>query len=88
MKRRRAVKMRSHRTARQMLMVFGTSGLLLGISLVGYCTLRRNGFLIRVGGVYILVSTLLLGIRGVLAHVDEVRHRQQGMTSRNGVQER
>lgn len=67
--------MRSYRKVNQMLLVFGIAGLALGITLVVFFTIKRHMFLIGVGLVYILISLLLLGIRGVLVYLGEINKR-------------
>ena len=69
--------MRSFRQTRQLLLVVGTTGLTLGTGLAVFFLLRRNMMLVRVGIVYILLSAMLLGIRGVLGHLDELNKRRR-----------
>ena len=73
----RKVKMRSYRKPRQMLFVFGTALLALGIGLVGVFTLHRNRQLVWIGTAYLLVALLLLGLRGILAYLDEENKRRR-----------
>lgn len=73
--------MRSYRKAIQMLLVFGTAGMALGVGLVVFYAVKKNIFLVKVGLVYVLVSTLLLGIRGVLLHFDAMNKRRRSENS-------
>jgi len=60
-----------------MLLVFGTAGMALGGGLVIVFLQRSNMLLVRVGVIYMLTAGLLLGIRGVLTHLDEQnKHRR------------
>jgi len=81
-RKRRKVTIRSYRKARQLLLVFGTAGMALGAGLVAVFILKNNMLLVRVGIIYMLVAGLLLGIRGVLAHLDELnKHRRAALRS-------
>lgn len=69
--------MRSYRLARQMLLVVGVTALTLGVGLVVFFLVKKNMMLVRVGVVYILTSMILLSIRGVLTHLDELNKRRR-----------
>lgn len=69
--------MRSYRQVRQVLLAFGMAGLVIGIGLIGYFGFKRNLKLAGVGAVYVLVATLLLGVRGVLTYIGEINHKRR-----------
>ncbi len=64
-------KTRSYRQVRQTLLVFGTTGLILGIGLIAVFTVRQNLRLVIVGAIYVLAASLLMGLRGVFTYLDE-----------------
>ncbi len=76
-RRKRRVKGRSYRQVRQVLLAFGVAGAVLGLVLLAYFGYRRHFPLAAVGGIYLLVACLLLGIRGVLGHLDELRRHNR-----------
>lgn len=69
--------MRSYRQVRQVLLAFGMAGLVMGVGLVGYFGFKRNFKLAGVGAVYVLVSMLLLGVRGVLTYIGEINRQRR-----------
>ncbi len=69
--------MRSYRKAKLFLWAFAMAGLMLGLGMVGWFGLKGNWQLARVGVVYVLVSGVLFGVRGVLAHHDDERKRRR-----------
>lgn len=73
----RKVKMGSYRQVRQVLLAFGMAGLLIGIVLIGLFGFRRNFKLAGIGAVYVLMSMLLLGIRGVLTYLGEINRQRR-----------
>ncbi len=75
--RTRKVKMRSYRQTRQMLLVFGMAGLVMGIGLMAVFGLKKNLLLVGVGAIYVLTAMLLLGIRGVLTYVGEINRQRR-----------
>ncbi len=75
--RTRKSKMRSYRQVRQVLLAFGMAGLIMGIGLIGYFGFKRNFKLAGVGAAYVLVSMLLLGIRGVLTYLGEINRERR-----------
>ncbi len=80
-KKTRKKRMRSYRKAKLFLWAFAMAGLTLGLGLVGWFGLKGNWHLARVGAVYVLVSGVLFGIRGVLAHHDADRKRSRELRS-------
>ena len=68
---------RSYRKAKLFLWAFGSAGLALGLALIAVFGWRRNWHLAGVGVVYVLVAAILLGVRGVLVHVDDERKRRR-----------
>lgn len=77
----RKTKMRSYRQLRQVLLAFGMAGLVMGIGLIVFFGFQRHLKLAGVGVIYMLVSVLILGIRGVLTHIGEI-NRQRRFSSR------
>ena len=76
--RKRRVKWRSHRQVRQVLLAFGVVGAVLGLLLLAYFgILRRQLRLAALGGVYLAGACLLMGVRGVLGHLDELRRHSR-----------
>ncbi len=73
----RKTKMRSYRQVRQVLLAFGMAGLVMGIGLIGFFGFKRNFKLAGVGAMYMLVSMLLLGVRGVLAYMGEINRQRR-----------
>lgn len=73
----RKFKMRSYRQLRQILLAFGTAGLVLGLGLIGFFGFRGNYKLAAVGLIYVLVAGLLLGIRGVLTYISEINRQRR-----------
>lgn len=69
--------MRSYRQVRQVLLAFGMAGLVMGIGLVGFFGFKRNFKLAGVGAIYVLVATLLLGVRGVLTYIGEINRQRR-----------
>ena len=69
--------MRSYRQVRQVLLAFGMAGLVMGIGLIGHFGFKRNWQLTGVGAIYVLVATLLLGIRGVLTYLGEINRQRR-----------
>ncbi len=69
--------MRSYRQVRQVLLAFGMAGLVMGIGLVGVFGFKRNFKLAGVGAIYVLVATLLLGIRGVLTYLGDINRQRR-----------
>jgi len=81
-KKTRRKQMRSYRKAKLFLWAFAMAGLALGIALIGWFGLAGNWHLTRVGVVYVLVSGILFGSRGVLAHHDDERKRRRSLRTR------
>ncbi len=69
--------MRSYRQVRQVLLAFGMAGLIMGIGLVGFFGFKRNLKLAGVGAIYVLVSTFLLGVRGVLTYIGDSNRQRR-----------
>ena len=80
-KKTRKKRMRSYRKAKLFLWAFAMAGLALGVALIGWFGMHGNWHLARVGVVYVLVSGVLFGIRGVLAHHDDERKRRRELRS-------
>jgi fatty acid desaturase len=80
-KKKRKKRMRSYRKAKLFLWAFAMAGLGLGVALIGWFGMRGNWHLARVGVVYVLVSGVLFGVRGVLAHHDDARKRRRELRS-------
>jgi fatty acid desaturase len=79
----RRVAWRSHRRARQVLFAFGLAGLGLGCLLLLLYGYFGQGILLWLGLVYIMVACLLLGVRRILGHLDDLRRwRQQNAEGR------
>jgi len=76
-KRVRKTKMRSYRQLRQVLLAFGMAGLVMGIGLIVFFGFQRHLKLAGVGVIYVLVSVLMLGIRGVLTHIGEINRQRR-----------
>ncbi len=86
--RRRKVRWRSHRQLRQILFAFGLAGATLGVLLCLVFSYGQQFHLVGIGAVYLAASGLLLGIRGVLGHLDELhRHRRENTRSRVPIRE-
>jgi len=80
-KKTRKKKMRSYRKIMQFLWAFGMAGLGLGSILVGWFGLKHQWKLAAWGIVYILVAVILLGIRNILAYLDNERKRKRHVYS-------
>lgn len=74
--RNRRVSWRSHRHLRQVLFAFSTAGLGLGIILLGFSFVRHIGVMVWLGLGYIFLAIFLMGVRGILGHLDDLRHRR------------
>jgi hypothetical protein len=74
-KRMRKKKLRSYRKLMLFLWAFGVAGVSLGVWLIGWGIMADSG-LGKLGVVYLLVAFILLGIRGVLGHLDDARRRK------------
>ncbi len=68
---------RSYRKAALFLWAFGAAGLALGLVLIAVFGWKQDWPLAGLGVVYVLVAGILLGVRGVLVHVDDDRKRQR-----------
>lgn len=73
--------MRSYRKTMQFLLAFGMTGLALGVMLVGWFGLKRRWKLAFLGVCYILAALILLGIRNILAYLDQERKRKRHIRS-------
>ncbi len=80
-KKLRKKKMRSYRKLMQFLWAFGLAGLGLGSILVIWFGLHHRWTLAAWGMIYILCSVILLGIRNILAYVDQNRKRKHHVYS-------
>jgi membrane protein YdbS with pleckstrin-like domain len=80
-KKTRKKRMRSYRKIMQFLWAFGMAGLGLGGILAVWFGLKHQWKLAAWGVVYILVATILLGIRNILAYLDSERKRKQRVYS-------
>jgi hypothetical protein len=74
---------RSYRKTKLFLWAFGSAGLALGLALIAVFGWKRNWHLAGVGVVYVLVAAILLGVRGVLVHVDDERKRRREFQTRS-----
>jgi hypothetical protein len=74
---------RSYRKTKLFLWAFGSAGLALGLALIAVFGWQRNWHLAGVGVVYVLVAAILLGVRGVLVHVDDERKRRREFRARS-----
>ncbi len=75
--RTRKSKIRSYRKPRQILLVCGVTLLVLGMVLTGVFLVKSNQRLVQVGMIYILLSALLLALRGILAYMDELSKQRR-----------
>lgn len=80
-KKKRKKRMRSYRKTKLFLWAFAVASLVLGLGLAGWFGVRGNWRLARVGIVYVLVSGVLFGVRGVLAYHDNERKRRRELRS-------
>jgi small-conductance mechanosensitive channel len=85
--RTRKSKMHSYRQLRQVLLAFGLAGLVMGMGLIGYFGFKRNVTLAGVGAVYVLVSMLLLGLRGVLTYMGDINRQRRFNSQSRRVQQ-
>jgi len=79
-KKVRRKQMRSYRKAKLFLWAFGSAGLGLGVVLIGWGLLTGHMFW-KLGVVYVLLAAILLGIRGILVHLDDGRKRRGSFRS-------
>ncbi len=80
-KKVRKKRMRSYRKIMHFLWAFGIAGLALGIILMGWFGLQRRWNIVMLGLVYTLTAIILLGIRGILSHIDHGRKRKRHVHS-------
>lgn len=76
-RRIRRVAWRSHRRVRQVLFAFGLAGLGLGCLLLLLYGYLGRSILLWLGLVYSLAAGLLLGVRRILGHLDDLRRWRQ-----------
>jgi len=85
-RRSRRVSWRSHRRLRQVLLAFGSAGFALGIILLFLYGYARQGILLWLGGVYVLLACMLFGVRSILGHLDDLRRRRRYHPPERGTQ--
>lgn len=73
--------MRSYRKIMHFLWAFGIAGIGLGGLLIGWFGLHRQWKMVIWGIIYILFASILLGIRGILAYLDQERKRRRQVYS-------
>ena len=66
-KRRRRFK--GYRRIKVVLLALGLAGLALGFSLAGGYLFHGNVKLLKIGVIYVLVSMVVLGLRGIMIYV-------------------
>jgi hypothetical protein len=74
-KRTRKKKMRSYRHVMLFLWAFGIAGFGLGMGLIVW-GIMADMRMAQLGVVYVLVACILVGVRGILHHRDDVRKRK------------
>jgi hypothetical protein len=80
-KKYRKKRMRSYRKIMHFLWAFGIAGIGLGGLLIGWFGLHRQWKMVIWGIIYILFASILLGIRGILAYLDQERKRRRQVYS-------
>lgn len=78
-KKIRKKRMRSYRKIMQFLWAFGLAGLALGVILIGWSGLQCHWKMVLLGIIYALTSIILLGVRGILSHIDHDRKRRHNI---------
>ena len=80
-KKVRKKRMRSYRKIMHFLWAFGITGLVLGIGIITWFGLKRHEAIMMLGVLYTLCSIILLGIRGILSHMDHGRKLRHNVYS-------
>ncbi len=75
----RRKRMRSYRDVKHFLWAFSIAGFVIGCGLMGWFGLHGHWQLAKVGLVYVLISALLFGIRGIIEHKDAERKRRRNI---------
>lgn len=81
----RRVSWRSHRKVRHILFAFGLASGSLGLVLIAGYVYRRQGVMLWLGGLYVLTSLFLFGLRGILGHLDDMNRVRRFGDRRKGV---
>jgi uncharacterized ion transporter superfamily protein YfcC len=63
-----------YRRVKVMLLALGVAGLVLGFGITAWFALYRNATLIMIGIIYMLVSAVLLGLRGIIIYMGRPRN--------------
>ena len=71
---RRRRHFRGYRRFKVVLLALGITGLAVGAMLLGWYALRGNVKLLYVGIFYLFASIILLGVRGVIAYLGQLRN--------------
>lgn len=79
--RQRRVSWHSYRRLRQVLFAFASAGGVLGGGLLLLFAYRRQGVLLWLGVVYVLLAGLLAGICRILGYWDDLRRRKRYHTT-------
>jgi len=70
---RRRRHFKGYRRFKVILLALGLAGIVLGIGLMGGYIVHHNMKLVKIGSIYVLVSLVLLGLRGIMVYVKHSR---------------
>ncbi|MFU8779501.1 MAG: hypothetical protein ACNA71_00580 [Kiritimatiellia bacterium] len=84
--KRRRVAWRSHRRMCQVLFAFASAAIGLGVILLALYVHQRQIVMLGLGLFYLMLAAFLFGVRAILLHIDQLRHRKRYHGADRGMQ--